>query len=143
MEIINNMHFERVAKHLDLAALRQQKYTRRNLLKRAAWAGAAGIGLLSLAACGSSEAAKPAEQAKQQVNSGAQLACAGSADIAATDEGARKALKYVEQSPDPARVCNNCRFFKQPEGGSACGGCQIVTGPIAPTGYCSTWTARS
>ena len=138
MTTINN---DREEQHSEIDALIQRKYTRRNLLQRAALAGAAGLGLLSMAAC-SGKSAKPDEQAKQPASSEEQTACATSGDPAA-DAGARKALKYVDQSSDPARICSGCRFFKQAEGGTACGGCQIITGPIAPTGYCSTWTASS
>lgn len=131
----------RAKQNSDLDTLIQQQYSRRNLLKRAALAGAVGVGLLNLAACGG-ESAKPAEPAKPAAATGGQTACATSGDPAA-DAGARKALKYVDQSADPTRICSGCRFYKQPDGGAACGGCQIITGPVAPTGYCSTWTAPS
>ncbi|MCX6046880.1 MAG: high-potential iron-sulfur protein [Chloroflexi bacterium] len=135
MLTINHGRAGRAEQNSDLDTLIQQQYSRRNLLKRAALAGAVGVGLLSLAACGG-ESAKPATAA------GGQTACATSGDPAA-DAGARKALKYVDQSADPTRICSGCRFYKQPDGGAACGGCQIITGPVAPTGYCSTWTAPS
>jgi len=143
METLNNQRRAHTEQRTQVEMHSQLKYTRRNLLKRAALAGAMGLGWLGLAACGG-EPAQPEAQAKLPASSpGDQTACAGSPDLAAKNAAARKALKYVDQSADPARVCSGCRFFKQPAGGAACGGCQILTGPITPTGYCSSWIARS
>ena len=144
METLNNRRPAPTEQRTQVDVRSQPQYTRRNLLKRAALAGAMGLGLLGLAACGGGEPAKPEAQANLPASApGDQTACAGSPDLAAKNTAARKALKYVDQSPDTTRLCSGCRFFKQPEGSAACGGSQILTGPITPTGYCSSWIARS
>ena len=48
-------------------------------------------------------------------------------------------LSYVAESPDPAKLCDNCKFWIVPEGGSPCGGCELIKGPIHPKGYCTSW----
>lgn len=53
----------------------------------------------------------------------------------------RKALKYVDQSPDPKKRCNGCQFFVKPEKEGMCGGCKLLPGPIHPQGYCTAWAA--
>lgn len=106
--------------------------TRRAFLKRTLTIGAVGLvtpGLL--AACGG----------KQQNNTGGQPSastCQGSGPDSVT----RKALSYVDESPHADKTCANCRFFKAPSNDEACGGCEIVSGPIAPAGYCTAWAAR-
>lgn len=45
-------------------------------------------------------------------------------------------LKYVADSPDPKKLCDNCKFWQPPTG---CGTCQLIKGPIAPKGYCISW----
>jgi hypothetical protein len=44
-------------------------------------------------------------------------------------------LKYVQQSSDPKKLCENCKFWVPP----TCGTCTLVKGPIAPKGYCASW----
>ena len=48
-------------------------------------------------------------------------------------------LKYVTQSTDPNKRCDNCKFWTPPEAGQTCGGCQLIKGPIHPKGNCSSW----
>ena len=58
------------------------------------------------------------------------------------DPGIRKALAYVDKSSNPDKDCANCRFFKEAASGEVCGGCEIIKGKIAATGYCNSWVAR-
>lgn len=51
------------------------------------------------------------------------------------------AAGYVERSPDPAKTCANCVHYV-PGAPSACGGCKVVKGPIAPEAYCRLWVAK-
>jgi hypothetical protein len=44
-------------------------------------------------------------------------------------------LKYVQESPDPEKLCDNCKFWVPP----TCGTCTLIKGPIAPKGYCASW----
>ena len=53
----------------------------------------------------------------------------------------RAALAYVDDSPVLGQKCNNCQFYVPEEGGSACGGCTLFAGPVAPEGYCTGWAA--
>lgn len=80
-------------------------------------------------------------------------ACGGGDVTAASCEGydaltpgdlqTRQALGYVDVTPDPAQRCDNCRLYNAPTGGSACGGCQLFAGPVAPAGYCTAWAATA
>jgi hypothetical protein len=51
----------------------------------------------------------------------------------------REDVAYVSQTPDPEKRCDNCELWKPPEGGSPCGGCEILAGPVHPQGYCDVW----
>lgn len=62
------------------------------------------------------------------------------ADPAKLDDGQkslRDSLNYVEQSPDPSKICNGCSFF-QPAG-DGCGTCQMLSGPANANGHCDSW----
>ena len=59
-----------------------------------------------------------------------------------TEVQMRETLAYVEESTVPEKNCENCQLFIVAEAGAACGGCQIIKGPIAPGGYCNSWAAK-
>lgn len=65
--------------------------------------------------------------------------CEGYDALTPQDLQTRAALGYVDASPKPAELCTNCRLYNAPAGGSACGGCQLFQGPVAPLGWCTSW----
>ena len=69
--------------------------------------------------------------------------CEGYDQLTAGELQQRAALAYVDESPVIGKKCNNCSFYVVPAGGSACGGCQLFPGPVAPEGYCTGWAAAS
>ena len=69
--------------------------------------------------------------------------CEGYDALTEQDLQTRQTLGYVDNSPDPAKLCSNCQFYNQPEGDSPCGGCQLFQGPVAPEGYCNSWVAMA
>jgi hypothetical protein len=122
--------------------------SRRTFLKQAIGIGAVGLfvpGLLT--ACGNENAAERVETETGPNDGTSPEAavpgkCEGSTDLPAWDRVARQAVNYVDKSPQADKSCANCQFFKQPAAGVACGGCEIVAGPIAPEGYCNAWAAQ-
>ena len=115
------------------------RYSRRTFFRQAVAIGAAGlVGPGLLTACGNENAAERSES--EVIVSGK---CQGVTDLPASEIAARQAIKYVDESPQADKLCTNCRFFKQPVTGAACGGCEIVKGPIAPEGYCNAWVIQS
>lgn len=69
--------------------------------------------------------------------------CEGYSTLSAQDLQTRAALNYVDSSPNPTQLCTNCRLYSRPEGASPCGGCQLFAGPVAPSGWCSSWAATT
>ncbi|WP_420455988.1 high-potential iron-sulfur protein [Rubrivirga sp.] len=65
--------------------------------------------------------------------------CQGYSALDAAALQQRQSLDYVDNTPRPAELCSNCRFYNAPEGGSPCGGCQLFPGPVAPDGWCKSW----
>jgi hypothetical protein len=61
--------------------------------------------------------------------------------LSEADRTARNVLKYVDTSTEANKTCSNCLQF-QPAGDNQCGTCKVVKGPVAPTGYCSTWAQK-
>lgn len=112
--------------------------SRRALLRRVALLGAGTGASWLLAACGRSSASSSAEGGTGE---GESVACAEDGQVSGADAATRRALSYVDESPRPDQRCANCRFFKQPAGDASCGRCEIVSGPIAPGGYCTAWAA--
>jgi hypothetical protein len=104
-------------------------YSRRRFLKQAFMISAtAGL----LAACSS------------QSNTAAEAAlCEGEESLSIADQTTRQAVGYVDQAADAGKTCANCRFFQQSTAEAGCGSCEVVKGPIAPGGYCTTWVAQA
>ena len=129
----------------DAGGAQPPTYSRRMLLQRAAVVGALGIGFFGSVACGEppvrDEADSDNAQAAAQPPSAGQSSCA-EAELSPQQMAARRALAYVDQSPEPARLCRGCQLFIAPTDDATCGGCQAVGGPIAPGGHCSAWAAR-
>jgi hypothetical protein len=57
----------------------------------------------------------------------------------AGDKEQRDALHYAEASPDPAKTCENCQYFK---GQGRCGNCRIFNSPVNPAGFCDSWSQK-
>ena len=63
------------------------------------------------------------------------------AQLSEDDKKLRETLKYTEQSPDPAKLCNGCQqYVYDPEGG--CGGCKLFKGLVNPAGSCMVFAAK-
>ena len=106
-------------------------HNRREFLKRFSAVSAVGIGASTvLAACGGESA------------SDAPAAAAGCMDTSGLTEqeiSMRNTLAYVDETADPAKNCLNCSLYLPAAAGAACGGCNLLKGPIAPNGYCISW----
>lgn len=54
----------------------------------------------------------------------------------------RKALGFVEQSPDAKRRCGLCAFFQAKDGD--CGSCQLLSGgPVKAAGVCNSFAPKA
>ena len=116
-------------------------YSRRAFLERATALGAV-LGLPSLlTACGGEGGETSGETAAAEDVQASE--CAGYDTLTEAQLQTRQALGYVDDSPYPVQLCNNCQFYNQPEGDSPCGGCQLFAGPVAPEGYCNSWVAAT
>ena len=67
---------------------------------------------------------------------------AESACVQIESQPLREALNYADPSPDAALSCRNCSFFTA-KGGSSCGPCVIMSGPVSATARCDSWSKRS
>ena len=68
--------------------------------------------------------------------------CADTSGLTEAELTMRTNLKYVAESPEEGKLCDNCNFWTDPEAGQACGGCQLIKGPIHAKGYCISWVAK-
>ena len=125
----------------------QKEVTRRSFLARASVLGLAAMGTGAvLTACGGGsesgssggEAAAPPEPAPSVAAEG----CNDLSGLTDPDVQMRQTLAYVDESTFADKNCANCQLYIVPEGGATCGGCQIIKGPIAPDGYCTSWAAK-
>lgn len=73
----------------------------------------------------------------------AAVSCNDTTGLTPEDIQQRTNLQYVDQTPDPTKRCDGCALYVAPAAGAACGGCNLVKGPIAPAGYCTSWVAKS
>ncbi len=58
-------------------------------------------------------------------------------------ESLRTSLHYSGVSPKPTEPCSACAFFTADSGKSACGNCQIMSGPVDEQGHCDSWAPKS
>ena len=72
----------------------------------------------------------------------AALECNDLTGLTESEINARTNLNYVDVTPKPGQVCDNCAFWAEGATATACGTCTVVKGPIAPKGYCITWAAK-
>lgn len=125
----------------------EKEVTRRAFLTRASAFGLAAIGSGTiLSACGGGDgnggAASEAPAAEPSQPMAAEPDCSDLSGLTDAELQMRETLAYVEDSPYPEKRCDNCQLYIEPEGDAACGGCQIIKGPIAPQGYCTSWAAK-
>jgi High potential iron-sulfur protein len=115
--------------------------SRRDFLKRLSAAGALGLGAGTvLSACGGGEtaeqtAAAPAAPAPAAAASG----CMDTSGLTEQEVGMRGSLQYVDVSPQEGKDCANCSLYLAAAEGAACGGCNLLKGPIAAEGFCISW----
>lgn len=69
----------------------------------------------------------------------AQAACVPET-LSAAQQSMRKSLGFKLSSDNPARTCGGCAFYSG-VGEASCGRCQLLNGPVPPTGVCSSWAA--
>ncbi|MCE9599584.1 MAG: high-potential iron-sulfur protein [Spirochaetia bacterium] len=104
--------------------------SRRDLLKKGALVGAAGVAVSFLAYCKK----KAVEEPMAEMD-----ACSDLSSLTAAEKEMRTTLKYADKS-DKADTCAGCQFFTA--GTSACGKCTILKGPIMPGGWCASWAKK-
>jgi hypothetical protein len=103
-----------------------QKFTRREATQRFFLASAAILAPSWLTACGKKE-----------------LSCKEAPGLTPEETTMRNVtLAYVDASPDPAKKCSSCQLYK-PAGPEACGGCNILKGPINPNGTCKSFAPKA
>lgn len=103
------------------------KLTRRQMIERGAVLGLVVLGApAALTACG-----------------GGGPDCSNPPGMTDEQRAQRRALSYVDQAPNPAQRCEVCNFFTAPASAGQCGGCTLNLGAVNPSGYCSSFVARS
>jgi hypothetical protein len=104
--------------------------TRRGVLDR--------LGVLAVAAAG----VAVSDAARATASGTAANACVDPAALSDADIQLRQSLGYADPSPEAHKACGGCEFFKADENGK-CGHCIILSGPVSPTGHCSSWAAAA
>ncbi len=139
----------------------QKEVTRRAFLTRTSALGLVAIGSSAiLSACGGGDKSGDSATTAETPAAGAEASAAAEAPDApdaseAVAEGCgdvsgltdaevqmRETLAYVDESSVADKTCLNCQLYEDAAAGSACGGCKVIKGPIAPGGYCNSWAAK-
>jgi hypothetical protein len=50
---------------------------------------------------------------------------------------------YQDVPSGEGKVCAQCLYYIPIAAGASLGGCQLVTGPIAPGGWCQIWAPKA
>ncbi|RYD60027.1 MAG: hypothetical protein EOP60_00325 [Sphingomonadales bacterium] len=70
------------------------------------------------------------------------VACYDPANLPLSLRNRRKALGFVEVSPEATRRCGLCAFFERKQG--ECGTCQLLSGgPVTAGGLCNSFAAKA
>ena len=70
--------------------------------------------------------------------------CVDPAALTLAQKRQRRAINYVEPSPDAKKRCSGCAFFKAAGQRSGCGTCQLLSGgPVAANGLCNSHAPKA
>ncbi len=131
----------------------KKEMTRKEFLQSVSAAGLALLGGGALLnSCGGGGKEEQSGQSGMQEQSSSGMADQGSAaqDTSCNDLSGltdaeiqmRENLKYVDKSPYPDKLCDNCELYIPAKEGELCGGCKILKGPIHPKGHCTSWSPK-
>lgn len=73
---------------------------------------------------------------------GGRPTCDDTSGLAKDDVQARRDHKYVDTGPDPAKRCAGCQQYRGAPSENACGGCEVLKGPVSPLGSCDLFAAK-
>jgi len=125
----------------------REEITRRSFLTRLSVAGGLVVGSSALlSACGGGDKTPAAEEAPAAEEPAAEAAAEGCTDVSGLTESEvqmRNSLQYVDTSTTDGKTCANCALYIPAEEGAACGGCNLIKGPINPDGYCMSWAPKT
>ena len=110
-----------------------KEISRKELLKKGAVVGAVSAVSVALAYCKK----KPAGDSAPAAAGG----CGDVSGLTQAEKDQRTSLNYTDKS-SKADMCSGCALFVAPAGGAACGGCNLLKGPIAPEGWCSSFVKK-
>ncbi len=65
--------------------------------------------------------------------------CTDFSGIELSEVEKRNALGYVDKSPIPDNLCENCKLFIPGKKGDSCGKCMLFKGPVFLYAYCTYW----
>jgi hypothetical protein len=69
--------------------------------------------------------------------------CVDPAALPLAQKRQRRAINYVEPSPDAKKRCGGCAFFVAAEKPGGCGTCQLLSGgPVAAGGLCNSFAPK-
>ncbi len=108
--------------------------SRKELLKKGVVVGAVGAVSMALAYCKK----KPAGDSAPAAAGG----CGDVSGLTTAEKDQRTSLQYADKSAKADQVCSGCALFVPAAAGAACGGCNLLKGPIAPEGWCSSWVKK-
>ena len=112
--------------------------SRRDFLKRLSAAGILGVGASTvISACGGGESG--GQEAAEPEASAEAEGCMDTTGLTEQEIAMRNSLQYVDETPDPEKLCSNCSLYLPAPEGETCGGCNLLKGPIHPDGYCISW----
>jgi len=125
----------------------REEITRRSFLTRISVAGGLVVGSSTLvSACGGGDKAPATEEAPVAAEPATEAATEGCTDVSGLTESEvqmRTSLQYVDASTTEGKTCSNCALYVVAEEGAACGGCNLIKGPINPDGYCMSWAPKT
>jgi hypothetical protein len=120
-----------------------KKFTRRAFLRQAALATAVTAGAGYLVGCKPSDSGgKSGGKSAGGEAAGADV-CTDISGLTETEKKTRQSLNYVEKSKAAGKNCLNCSLYQPEKYGDACGGCQVMKGPVMAKGNCTAWAAKA
>jgi len=70
------------------------------------------------------------------------FSCTDETGLTDAERAVRRALQYVDRTPNPEQPCKVCTQWIEAPPRDDCGGCKVMKGPVHPEGWCKVFARK-
>lgn len=123
---------------------KDEKFNRREFIRRAGMFGLAGTAVAILPGCVGDQAEELGSKPHNAIQAAREAAdpCNDISQLAPEHRTTRTTFKYEPVAKDPTKLCVTCNFWIPDPKDGLCGACTLVKGPIHPKASCMSWVEK-